>query len=166
MKLKNGKAVGLDNLPNEILKNDHLSNAAKELFKVCFTHSIVPDAWCQSIICPLLKKGKDVCDPLSYRSISLMSTVSKAFSQILNDRLVKYLENNNLLSEEQNGFRRLRSCLNHIYSMCTILRNRRLQNLDTYLRFVYFSKAFDSVNHEILWNKLLVAGVHGNMFRI
>ena len=58
MKLKNGKAVGIHDLPNEILKNDHLSNAVKELFRVCFSHSIVPDAWCQRIICPLLKKTK------------------------------------------------------------------------------------------------------------
>ena len=165
MNLKNGKAVGLDNLPNEILKNDRLTNILNELFNVCFCYGIVPDNWCLSIICPLLKKGKDQYDPLNYRSISLMSTVAKTFSQILNNRLMKYLENNKVLSEEQNGFRYLRSCLDHIFSLCTILRNRKLQNLDTYLCFVDFSKAFDSVNHIILWNKLLTAGVHGNMYK-
>ena len=93
-----------------------------------------------------------------------MSTVAKVFSHIMNERLVRYLENNNLLSEEQNGFRCLRSCLDHIYSLCTILRNRKLMNLDTFLCFVDFSRAFDSVYHTILWNKLSTSGVGGNMF--
>lgn len=162
--LKNGKAVGVDNVPNEILKSDKLTNILHELYNVCFSHGIVPDMWCQSIICPILKNGKDYRDPLGYRGISLMSTVAKVFSQIMNERLVRYLENNNLLSEEQNGFRCLRSCLDHIYSLCTILRNRKLMNCDTFLCFVDFSKAFDSVNHTILWNKLLSSGIHGNMF--
>ncbi|VDI51031.1 Hypothetical predicted protein [Mytilus galloprovincialis] len=166
LNLKNGKATGIDNLPNEFLKSEKLIHVLLELFNVCFSNGIVPDAWCQSIICPLLKKGKDYRDPLSYRCISLMSTVAKVFSQILNGRLMKYLENNKLLSEEQNGFRRLRSCLDHIYSVCTILRNRKLMNLDTYFCFVDFSKAFDSVNHTFLSIKLLGAGVHGNMFKV
>ncbi|CAG2207481.1 unnamed protein product [Mytilus edulis] len=166
LNLKNGKATGIENLSNEFSKSKKLINVLLELFNVCCSNGIVPDAWCQSIICPLLKKGKDYRDPLSYRCISLMSTVAKVFSQILNGRLMKYLENNKLLSEEQNGFRRLRSCLDHIYSVCTILRNRKLMNLDTYLCFVDFSKAFDSVNHTILSNKLLGAGIHGNMFKV
>ncbi|VDI40930.1 Hypothetical predicted protein [Mytilus galloprovincialis] len=118
--LKNGKAVGIDNNPNGILKSNNFTSILHELYNVCFLHCEVPDMWFQSIICPILKNGKDYRDPLGYKGISLMSTVAKVFSQILNERLVRYLENNNLLSEEQNGFRRLRSCLDHIYSLCTI----------------------------------------------
>ncbi|XP_076072119.1 uncharacterized protein LOC143043825 [Mytilus galloprovincialis] len=163
--VKLGKAVGIDNLPNEILRNDNLTNVLHELYNTCFCNGIVPDVWCQNIIQPLLKKGKDYRDPLSYRCISLMSTVAKVFSHILNKRLVKYIEENDLLSEEQNGFRKLRSCLDHIFTLCTILRNRKTMNMDTYLCFIDFSKAFDSVNHTLLWNKLLSNGIHGNFYR-
>lgn len=55
LNLKNGKATGIDNLPNEFLKSKKLINVLLELFNVCFSNGIVPDAWCQSIICPLLK---------------------------------------------------------------------------------------------------------------
>jgi len=92
-----------------------------------------------------------------------MSTVAKMFSYILNKRIVRFLERNDILSEEQNGFRMLRSCIDHLYTICTILRNRKTMKLDTYVCFVDFSKAFDSVNHSFLWHKIMVAGISGNM---
>ncbi|VDI09669.1 Hypothetical predicted protein [Mytilus galloprovincialis] len=58
MSLKNGKAVGINNLPNEILKSDVLSKTLHELFNVCFSYESVPGPWCRSIICPLLKKAR------------------------------------------------------------------------------------------------------------
>jgi len=132
---------------------------------VCFTNGIVPNLWCRSIIHPILKSGKDYREPLSYRSISLMSTVAKMFSYILNKRIVRFLERNDILSEEQNGFRKLRSCIDYLYTICTILRNRKTMKLDTYVCFVDFSKAFDSVNHSFLWHKIMVAGISGNMLQ-
>ncbi|CAG2240243.1 unnamed protein product [Mytilus edulis] len=164
-KAKNEKAVGLDNIPNEIIKNDKLLTVLHRLFNTCFTHGIVPEYWAKSIIHPLLKKGKDYRDPLGYRCISLISTIAKTYSNILNTRLLEYLEDNSLLSEEQNGFRKLRSCLDHIYSLCTILRNRKLANKDTFLCFIDFQKAFDSVDHNLLFHKLLSIGIHGNMYK-
>ncbi|VDI71747.1 Hypothetical predicted protein [Mytilus galloprovincialis] len=58
-KRKNEKAVGLDNILNEIIKNDKLLTVLDRLFNTCFTDGIVPDYWTKSIIHPLLKKGKD-----------------------------------------------------------------------------------------------------------
>ncbi|VDI44475.1 Hypothetical predicted protein [Mytilus galloprovincialis] len=127
--VKLGKAVGVDNLPNEILCNKILTVPLQKLFDMCFSHGIVPSPWCQSIIHPILKDGKDYRDPLGYRGISLMSTVAKMFSSILNRRLTSYFERNNTLCNEQNGFRKMRSCLDHIYTLCTILRNRKLMKL-------------------------------------
>ena len=144
---KLGKAVGIDNLPNEVLRNTSLLSVLQKLFNVCFPNGIVPSMWCSSIIHPILKDGKDYRDPMGNRCISLMSTVAKMFSFILNKRLVTFFDCNNTLCEEQNGFRKLRSCLEHIHTLCTILRNRKTMKLDIYLCFVDFSKAFDSVNH-------------------
>ncbi|CAG2212577.1 unnamed protein product [Mytilus edulis] len=104
-RLKSGKSVGVDNLPNEILKNENLLHILTKLFNLCFTSGIVPSLWCKSIICPILKSGKDYRDPYGYRGISLMSTVAKLFSSILNSRMVSFFESENILCEEQNGFR-------------------------------------------------------------
>ncbi|MES9880684.1 MAG: reverse transcriptase family protein [Sedimenticola sp.] len=122
--------------------------------------------WYKTIIHPILKKDKDYRDPLGYRAISLMSTITKLLSYILNTRITNFLNVNGLLCDEQNGFRKLRSCLDHIYTLTTIIRNRKLQNKPTFLCFVDFSKAFDSVNRDCLWYKLMSMGVSGNMLQI
>ena len=160
---KNGKAVGIDNVPNEVLKIPALHTCLHKLFSSCFQHHVIPSEWSKAIIHPILKKGKNPLFPLSHRGISLMSTICKIFSAILNDRLTAYLEMNNILVDEQNGFRKLRSCLDHIYVLTTVIRNRKENGLPTYCCFIDFAKAFDSVHYEFLWHKLLACGVHGNM---
>ena len=125
---KANKATGIENIPNEVLKCERLKELLLKLFQRCFENNILPSKWEFSIIHPILKKGKDYRLPLSYRSISLMSTVAKLFNSILCKRITEYLDNNDLLCEEQNGFRRLRSCIDHIYTLYTILRKRKSQN--------------------------------------
>ena len=73
----------------------------------------------------------------------------------MNKRLQKYIEKNDLLVEEQNGFRVSRSCIDHVLVLCTLLRNRKALGLDTFVTFVDFQKAFDSVNRLLLLYKLL-----------
>lgn len=80
--LKQGKAVGVDNVPNEILKNENLINILNQLFNLYFIHGTLPNLWYKSIICPILKPRKDYRDPYSYRSISVMSTCSSETIQL------------------------------------------------------------------------------------
>ena len=164
--LKNGKAVGIDNIANEILKVPAIHPCLHKLYSTCFTSGIIPSVWYKAVIHPILKRGKSPLFPLSHRGISLMSCVCKAFSSILNNRITKYAEDENILAEEQNGFRRLRSCLDHIYALTTIIKNRKLQGLDTYCCFVDFAKAFDSVHYPFLWHKLMAYGIHGSMLNV
>ena len=89
------------------------------MFNVFFDYGMIPAKWLESIICPIPKgtqpqddKGKRI--PMNYRGISLLSCVFKIFSSILNGRIVKHLESNDILVEEQNGFRKGRSCTDHI----------------------------------------------------
>ena len=163
---KNGKSTGIDNISNEILKNPKLLNPLHKLYQYCFENSVVPDCWYRSIIQPIHKKDKDPLNPLNYRGISLMSTVAKIFSTILNNRITNHLDDNGLLCNEQNGFRKLRSCLDHIYTLTSIVRNRKLQKLPTYICFIDFAKAFDSVDHDLLWYKLLKQGIHGKILKV
>ena len=115
---------------------------------------------------PIPKKGKDPRIPLNNRTISLISTIAKIFSNILNNRIMNYLENNNLLVDEQNGFRRLRSCLDHLFILTTIVLHRRKRNLPTYACYVDFSKVFDGINHDCLWHKLSEFGIQGKLYNI
>ena len=70
----------------------------------------------------------------------------------------------NLLANEQNGFRPDRSCLDHIFTLCDLLRVRKSHGLETFCAFVDFQKAFDYVNHDFLFNKLLNIGVTGKIY--
>ncbi|MES9883775.1 MAG: reverse transcriptase family protein [Sedimenticola sp.] len=163
---KLGKSVGFENVPNEILKMEKLTPVLHKLFSICFNNNTVPSVWYKTIIYPILKNNKCYKDPMSYRGISLMSTVVKLFNGVLNNRITRFLNTNNTLCEEQNGFRKLRSCIDNIYSLTTVIRNRRLKNLPTFLCFVDFAKAFDSVNRDCLWFKLLNVGIRGKMINI
>ena len=110
--------------------------------------------WLKSIIKPISKPGGDPLNPSDYRGISLQSVIMKVFCCILNARLGEYLEDNHLLAEEQNGFRKERGCIDHLFTLCNIVESRRCLGKDTFACFVDFSKAFDSVNRMALWHKI------------
>ena len=59
---------------------------------------------------------------------------------MLNNRIVRFLETNNNLAEEQNGFRVSRSCLDHIFSPTCLIRQRLSLNLDTFACFIDLKK--------------------------
>ena len=69
---KNGKAVSVDKLPNEIFKNPMSICILYVLFNFCFVNALIPNLWRKSLISPILKgKGKDPRNPLSYGVIDL-----------------------------------------------------------------------------------------------
>ena len=152
-KSKLGKAFLF--VPNEALKNDQAKLLLHKLFNVCFKFGLSPSDWLKSDLKPLFKGGnKDPRNPLDHRPVCIMSCIAKIYSCVLNRRLQNHLNTNNLLSDSQNGFRAGRSCIDHIFSLVTILRNRKQENKQTFLCFVDFRRAFDSVNHVLLFNIL------------
>ena len=89
--LKNRKAVGTDNLPNEILKNEVSVQLLSKLFDWIFVTGIIPTLWTFAIIKPIPKNSQlDPRLPSNYRGISLLSTVYKCFASVINERLVDF----------------------------------------------------------------------------
>jgi len=86
------------------------------------------------------------------------------YSTILNWRLTNITESNNLLCEEQNGFRKNRSCIDHIYSLTSIIRNQKNSKKSTFVCFVDFEKAFDRVDRDLLFYKLRKMKIGGKIF--
>ena len=76
------------------------------------------------------------------------------FTSILNVRLNPWLEENNILADEQLGFRRNHSCLEHALLVYLIAENRQLHNKIHSFFFIDLKKTFDSVNRKLLWYKL------------
>ena len=100
-------------IPNEAMKNKNAKLLLLKFFNLCFISGYNPSDWDFSNIIPIPKKDKDARDPLQNRCITIVCCVAKIYSSILNKRLQNYLEKNNILVEEQNGFRAGRSCIDH-----------------------------------------------------
>ena len=164
---KSGKAIGIDCLPNEVFKNDSSILLLGNFFQKRFSCHCVPSLWSKSIIKPIPKNTQnDPRVPLNYRGISLIPTMCKLYTNILNKRIIEYLDINNLTEDEQNGFWKDRSCEDHIYSLTSIIRNRKNMGLDTFTCFVDMAKAFDRVdrvNRDILFVKLANIGISGDI---
>ena len=158
---KSGSACGLDKIPYEVLKFPPVIEVLRKLFQLIFDSSIIPSVWRRAIICPILKdSNSDNRIPLNYRGISLLSCVSKLYTSFLNKRLTNYLEDNNLLADEQNGFRANRSCEEHIFTLNSIIRN----NKNVFTAFIDLKKCFDFIDRDMLLYKLLLHKVDGKMY--
>ena len=158
------KAAGIDNVKAEVLKNEACIDILHRICNHCFTSGQVPSAWNKSIITPIPKDhSKDPRVPLNYRGIALISIPCKIYCDILNHRVTAHLDKHNIIVDGQNGHRKKRSCADHLHSLNAIIQNRINWKQSTYVCFVDFRKAFDSVNRKSLWYKVSKAGVNGRM---
>ena len=102
----------------------------------------------------------------NYRGISLLSVLGKVSTFILNKHLTEWADSNAVLSDAQAGFRKTYSTTDHIFTLYACTEKYVLRNGKFHVAYVDFSKALDTVQHPILWNILLRAGVKGRMIRI
>jgi retron-type reverse transcriptase len=93
-------------------------------------------------------------DPNNYRPIALLSPFSKTLERIVYDQLMTFLEKYDILNKYQFGFRKGHSTEQAILEITENLKTSIDNNLITCGVFIDFSKAFDTVNHEILLAKL------------
>ena len=163
--LKNGKSARVDEIVNEVLKygGDQVTVIMWQLIQTCFETEKIPSQWMKGIIFPIYKAG-DGRKPDNYRGISLLSVVAKVYTAVLHRRLSQWCEENNIISEEQGGFRPGRGCADQIYVLWNILMNRVGQK--TYCCFIDLKKAFPSVWRNGLWKRLWDEGVRGKIWRI
>ena len=90
-------------------------------FNLIFDTGIIPASWTIGLKTPIYKRKGDINDPDNYRGIALLSCLGKLFIMTINARLDSYLEETQLLGEEQAGFREGYSTFNHIFSLHCII---------------------------------------------
>lgn len=165
---KKMKAPGMDMITNEILKNISAKweHYILNLFNVILDSERVPSSWSEVELCMLHKKG-DKKDPSNYRGIALVNSLAKIFTTVISKRIMVWSEANDIIPEEQAGFRRGRGCLDQIFSLSSAINiNTRLAKRSVLGIFIDFKRAFDSVNHCKLWRKLNALGVSPKIIRI
>ena len=102
---------------------------------------------------PVFKKG-DTEDPSNYRPISITAAISKIFEKVIREQIMEYLNENKLLSQVQFGSRKNFSATDALVYATEKLRKEIDCNQIVTAAFLVLSKAFDSISHEILLEKL------------
>lgn len=149
---KRGKAPGVDSIPVEVLQNGPSLHFLHNLFATCFQRGLTPSQWANGVIKPIPKSTTgDPREPSNYRGITLASSVYKLYCHILNARLMHWAESNDILEDEQNGFRRGRSTVDHLSTLSSIVETRKLKGQSTFVAFIDFQKAYDRIQRPLLW---------------
>ena len=144
------RANGPDGIPARMLKetSNEITEAMSLLFKASLTQSDIPDTWREALISSLFKGGKkDRNKAENYRPISLTSISCKVLEHILDSNIRKHLENNNILIDLQQGFRKHRSCETQLIKTVNNLAKSMNHGGQIDSILLDFSKAFDRVCH-------------------
>lgn len=154
------KAPGPDGIPNSLLKVSApaISVSLAALFNNSLSSGQLPSAWKSGIVKPIHKRGSRNL-PDHYRPITLLSNVSKVLEKIVNRHLYDHLISNKLLSSFQSGFRKGDSPSYQLFRLTHDLMSAIDDGKSAGGIFFDVRKAFDSVWHKCLLDKLALAGV-------
>ncbi|CAG7718362.1 unnamed protein product, partial [Allacma fusca] len=157
-KLKYGKAADPNGITNEQIKygGEKLRENLLILFNKILEKQQTPSSWKNSNIILIFKKG-DRKKIENYRPISISNTIGKIFSSVLNNRLKNILESQQPM--EQAGFRKGFSTTDHLHVLNHIIEKSNEYQLEIYLLFIDYIKAFDSLEHEFMIDALINQGV-------
>ncbi|CAB4036188.1 Hypothetical predicted protein, partial [Paramuricea clavata] len=158
--ISTSKAAGLDNIPPKLVKDaaEELATPLTTLVNRSLTCGLFPTAEKAAKISPIYKsEDKTALD--NYRPISVLPVFSKVLERVVCNRLSYYLEENNL-NDSQYGFRQKRSTKHAVTIVMDDIRTSMDNQQLTGAVFLDLRKAFDTVNHARLLNKLPSYGIN------
>lgn len=135
------------------------------VINLCLTEGVFPESLKTAVVIPIFKKG-DSLDPNCYRPISLLTVPSKIFEKIIKTRLVTFMETNNIISRNQFGFRKGLSTEDALVNFMTPVYEHMNNGNKVGALLIDITKAFDTVNHNILLHKMYCMGIRGTSYSL
>jgi hypothetical protein len=145
-------------IPTELFTNsDFACQLLTTLIGRIWNGEAIPSQWLNAVLCLLYKNKGSKTDPNSFRGISLLSSAEKILSIVILRRLKVQLERR--LLDPQAGFRSRKSCANAAFVLTRYLEEAVRMKIPKIFTFVDFSKAFDSLDWEVMWKVLQFQGM-------
>ena len=165
--LKQHKACGTDQIINEFLQatQNKMLSIYVNLFNCVLFSGTIPEDWTVGIINPIFKRKGDKMKPENYRGITVLSCLGKLFTSVLNNRIISYIERNNILGEEQAGFRPGYSTTDQIFTLKSIKDIYLYNHKKLFCAYIDYSAAYDKIKRPYLWEKLIKNGINGPILK-
>lgn len=160
--LSNSHSSSFDEISTSLLKNiiHPIAQPLADIINCCLDKGIFPDKMKIAKVIPIFKTGKKT-DIKNYRPISILPAISKIFEKLIEQRITSFIERFNIVASSQFGFRKKHSTQMAILSLYEKVTEALDNNEFAIGIFVDLSKAFDTLNHKILINKLEYYGIRG-----
>uniref|UniRef100_A0A8C5MGG2 Reverse transcriptase domain-containing protein n=1 Tax=Leptobrachium leishanense TaxID=445787 RepID=A0A8C5MGG2_9ANUR len=163
-KVKTNKSMGPDGIHPKLLKelSDVIAKPLTDLFNQSLLTGVVPEDWKLANVVPIYKKGSRE-ESGNYRPVSLTSVVGKLMETMLKERIVEHLKTHRLQDQKQHGFTSGRSCQTNLIDFFDWVTKIIDTGGAVDIAYLDFSKAFDTVPHRRLINKLQSLSLDSNI---
>ena len=167
-KIKISKSPGHDEINGKLIKNlpGNAINYLNIIFNCCLKINYFPNTWKQAIIIPVIKPKKDKNLVESYRPISLLCVIGKIFENILYNKLLKFVEEKEILPNFQFGFRREHSATHQLLRIKKHVKQKLQIKNSTGMVLLDVHKAFDQIWTPGLIYKLIKLKVPDYLIKI
>ena len=166
-RLNTGKAAGIDGIPPLLLARtaEALALPISIIFKRSLEEGCIPDEWRKAKVAPIYKNKGSRSSTNNYRPVSLTSVLSKMMETIVRGKMTAHLQDNHLICDQQHGFTSGRSCVTQLLDTLDCWTEILDRGGSVDVIYMDFRKAFDSVPHRRLMQKVEAHGIRGKVYQ-
>jgi len=149
--MKSGDSAGIDEISMNLIKSviECIAEPLSAIINLCLTSGIYPDQLKIAKVCPIFKDGSKN-EFVNYRPISIIPSFSKICEKIISKRLLSYINKHEIFNPAQYGFRKNHSTYMAMLNLYDKVSKAVDKNEYSIGIFIDLSKAFDTINHDIL----------------